>query len=173
MLICKNRRRPFLRIPKPIWLSKNKRFTIIKDFLFTCSTIYKFDDEDQHDINKLFGFSVGMHHTNSFRFGWRPTADLSGIEIVGYEYRDGVRVPAITICDIQLEKWYGFAICYDPEFSTIDYIVCERFGNYECTGAESSVDFEFDKHWGYTLGLYFGGNKKAPHDITINERVVD
>ena len=34
--------------------------------------------KDQSDINKLFGFSVGMHHKNSVRVGWRyvPSADL-------------------------------------------------------------------------------------------------
>jgi hypothetical protein len=173
MLICKNHRRPFLRIPQPILINTEKSFTITKDFLFEQSAIYKFDDEDQHDVNKLFGFSIGHHHKNSYRFGWRPSADLTKIEIVGYEYRNGIRVPTIPICEIDPFRWYSFSMHYDPEYGELDYIVCDQSGLRECSGVSSK--FEFKNHFllGYTLGLYFGGNKKAPHDITINQRVVD
>lgn len=172
MLICKNHRRPFLEIQKPVLINTNKIFTITKDFLFEASAIYKFDDEDQYDVNKLFGFSIGCHHKNSYRFGWRPNKDLTKIEIVGYEYRDGVRVPTIPVCEIELYHWYNFTLHYSPEFSTLDYIVCD-LANRECSGAESEFKFNSNLLLGYTLGLYFGGNKKAPHDITINQRVVD
>ena len=172
MRICKNRRRPFLRIQKPVVIRRNKSFTIYKEFLFESSAIYKFDDEDQFDVNKLFGFSIGCHHKNSYRFGWRPSSDLTKIEIVGYEYRNGIRVPTIPICEILPYRWYSFSMHYDSEFETLDYVVCDLSGD-GCAAIESDMKLKHNIQLGYTLGLYFGGNKKAPHDITINQRVVD
>ncbi len=120
MLICKNHRRPFLQVQRPIVINSRKPFTITKDFIFEQSAIYQFNDEDQHDVNKLFGFSVGWHHKNSYRFGWRPSADLTKIEIVAYEYRNGVRVPTMPICEIEPFHWYSFSMHYDPEYNEID-----------------------------------------------------
>jgi len=103
-LIPKNKRRPFpyFNISFPILIDRNGDYSITRYFKFTETAIYRFYDEDQHDVNKLFGFSFGMHHNNSVRFGWRPTEDLTKIEIVGYEYVNKLRVPTIPICDIEL-----------------------------------------------------------------------
>ena len=57
--ILKNKRRPFpfFDFPVPVLIRKNEDYSITKHFKFTESAIYFFDDEDQHDVNKLFGFS--------------------------------------------------------------------------------------------------------------------
>ena len=42
------------------------------EVIFTNECAYpSFGDVDDHDINKLYGISWGMHHKNSYRIGWR------------------------------------------------------------------------------------------------------
>lgn len=41
------------------------------------------------DVNKLGGFSRGLHHKNSFRFGWEWRDNR--LHIFRYVYEDGVR----------------------------------------------------------------------------------
>lgn len=164
--IPKNKRRafPYFDMFVPVLIRKNKSFSITKHFKFTETAIYFFTDEDQHDVNKLFGFSFGMHHNNSVRFGWRPTEDLSKIEIVGYEYINKLRVPTIPITDIQHDKWYTCTIKYNALLSQIEYIVT---GDDESHSTVHPITLKHNWNFGYKLYLYFGGNKKAPHDIII------
>jgi len=165
-LIRKNTRRPFPYfefIPHITFI--NRSFTISKRFKFTESAIYYFNDDDQFDVNKLFGFSVGMHHNNSFRFGWRPNKELNKIEIVGYEYHDKIRIPIIPICEVELNRWYTYSIKYSSSLKRVDYIVNDDFYNFFGSGDE--INLKHKINFGYRLGLYFGGNKKAPHNMVI------
>ena len=130
--------------------------------MFTDSTIYQFDDADQYDVNKLFGFSFGMHHNNSVRFGWRPNGDLSKIEIVGYEYHDKLRIPTIPICEVQLNKWYKYQLKYNAKTSYIEYTVISDDENF---GMQHPIKLKKLFTFGYKLDLYFGGNKTAPHKM--------
>jgi hypothetical protein len=166
LVIIKNSRRPFPYFEFFLFFIKqNKSFSITKHFKFTDSAIYQFNDADQYDINKLFGFSVGMHHNNSFRFGWRPNKDLNKIEIVGYEYHDKVRIPSIPICEVELNKWYEYKMIYLCGFKTIHYHVSD--GSKTIIAGGNKIELKHKINWGYRLGLYFGGNKKAPHNITV------
>ncbi len=164
LVIHKNKRRPFpyFGIFLPVLIRKDKSFIITKSFKFTESTIYLFNDEDQYDVNKLFGFSVGMHHNNSFRFGWRPNTDLSKIEIVGYEYHNKLRIPTIPICEIDLNKWYEFTLKYNHKTNYIEYRVTD--GEYT-NSTQHPIKLKDNINFGYKLDLYFGGNKTAPHKM--------
>ena len=166
LVIPKNFRRPFpyFGIFFPILIRKDKPFSITKRFKFTESTIYYFDDDDQYDVNKLFGFSVGMHHNNSVRFGWRPNSDLSKIEIVGYEYHNKLRIPTIPICEINLNSWYEFGLKYNHKTGYIEYYVTD--GDYT-NSLQHPIKLKSKINLGYKLDLYFGGNKPAPHKIII------
>lgn len=166
-IIYKNNRRPFpyFDILIPVLINKNKSYTISKYFKFDSSTIYHFEDEDQYDINKLMGFSIGMHHNNSYRFGWRPNKDLSKVEIVGYEYLNKLRIPELPICEINLNKWYKFELKYIAETGQIEYYVSDGLIKYNTMHSATNIKRKFNI--GYKLYLYFGGNKKAPHDIII------
>jgi hypothetical protein len=159
---------PYFGIPVPILIRRNKLFNSTKQFMFTESCLYDFKDDDQHDVNKLFGFSIGFHHKNSFRFGWRPNADLTKIEIVGYEYHQGTRIPTISICEVEINKWYEYRMrCYN-QIGTLVYFVDD---GYKIIGiADSVINSKHRFNWGYKLGLYFGGNKKAPHNIIIYKK---
>lgn len=166
-IILKNKRRPFpfFDFPRPILIKRGKDFSITRYFKFTESAIYLFDDEDQHDVNKLFGFSFGYHHHNSVRFGWRPNETLDKIEIVGYEYIDKLRVPTIPICDVELNKWYKYELKYKGGmFGQIEYSVTDGIEQHTTV---HPITIRKDFTLGYRLYLYFGGNKKAPHNILI------
>lgn len=156
---------PYINFPKLVFLRKNKYYLLSKIIKFNESAIYNFEDIDQHDINKLYGFSIGYHHKNSIRFGWRPNKTLNKIEIVGYEYINGLRVPEIPICEVELNEWYLFDIEYFPETKSIVYTVENNSNKFS---TEHPIKLKRKLNIGYHLYLYFGGNRTAPHDIKID-----
>ena len=163
LTIRKNKRRPrwsfeFL----PTLIRKNKDYKITKYIGFTDSAIYQFNDDDQHDVNKLFGFSFGWHHNNSVRFGWRPNEDLTKIEIVGYEYINKLRVSTIPIHEVELNWVYRYELKYNSEFNMIEYKISDGDSQFSTM---HPITLKKEYNWGYKLGLYFGGNKKAPHNM--------
>ena len=127
--------------------------------MFDESSIYQTEIiENQHDINKLFGFSDcnSNHHENSARFGWRW---LEGeLEIHAYAYVNGERIAKI-IGTVDLNKAFDYQLkvtkdAYVFYLQGYDKVEIER-GN-TC-----------DKGLYYMLFPYFGGNETAPHDILI------
>jgi hypothetical protein len=148
----------------PFWVKKNASSVRKAKFMFTDSCMFDLKDEDQHDVNKLFGFSIGYHHKTSFRFGWRPILDENKIEIVAYEYHDNVRQKTMPICKIFTNEWYEFILSYNHDKARSYYFV-------EDEGFTNLVRLRGKKHGlGYTLGVYFGGNEKAPQDIIIYKK---
>lgn len=124
---------------------------------FTDSCRYEIDT-DQSDINKLFG--VGYfphHHKNSVRFGWRWYNDR--LEVLAYWYQKGVRSSSY-ICDVELNTPTVFRIdiLRDVHILTV-------------MGNPVKTDILVPGRWfGYFLRPYFGGNRVAPHNITIKLR---
>ena len=127
--------------------------------IFDESAIYESKTaENQHDINKLVGFSDcnAHHHQSSARFGWRWLNDQ--IEILAYVYGDGERqteyIGAVNPNDTAsyhlkiTEKAYVFRL------NDFDEVAVSRAKN--C-----------DRGLYYMLFPYFGGDEKAPHDISI------
>ena len=122
---------------------------------FGASCRYDIGD-DQSDINKLFGIGhFPHHHKNSVRYGWRWVVEMNQIEILAYWYKNGSRN----------DKHIGWA-------SIGEKIV------YQIDGTGPSWTFIFNSitridiglnpcRIGYLLHPYFGGNKTAPHDMTI------
>lgn len=145
-------------------------FTFKKNVAFKCkfdkSCLYYFDDIDKFDINKLCGFSTTwFHHKQSGRIGWR-CIDGKKIEIVTYSYNDGTRE--------QTETDILGTVLPDQEF----YVSIEDNEDmYTYTFENMSVKDSFvkavdkkQKDWfffHYLLFPYFGGNKTAPHDMTL------
>ena len=175
--IKKGRHYPYLiPIAFPFWVKKNEGSFRTARFKFTESCMYDLGDEDQWDVSKLFGFSIGHHHErSSFRFGWRPLLNNRTIEIVAYEYHDGWRTKTMRICELQLDKWYKFRIGYLPFINRTQYLVMDEETDklikdreiYEFT---NDVKLAKKSGLGYTLGVYFGGNEKAPQNITIYKK---
>ena len=165
--IKKGRHYPFLipiPIPLPFCVRKARNCHRSAQFMFTRSCLYNLYDNDQWDVNKLLGFSIGHHQRgSSFRFGWRPILNEEVIEIVAYEYHEGFRLRTMPICKVSLDEWHQFTIVYDNVHGKSYYFVDDKtFVNELNLGKKSGL--------GYTLGIYFGGNEKAPQDIIIYKR---
>ena len=159
--IYKNKHYPFpgFITPFPVVVDKHSPTYKGAAIMFSENCIYDFNDDDQLDINKLFGFSIGFHHKNSFRFGWRPNLISSEIDIFSYEYVNGVR-ESYPITNVKLNVWNSFFMYYCPSEKTISYVINNDVYKH-------NVDMSNYYGLGYTLGLYFGGNRKAPHKITV------
>ncbi len=126
------------------------------DVMFTDSCMYDIGKEDQGDINKLFGIAYWPHHhQNSVRFGWNY---LKGddINIHAYWYRDGLRYSKY-IGTVKIGMRHTFVLM--PSVKSHNLQVIGRGIAYTLPVPGS--------RYGYHLGPYFGGNKTAPHDITI------
>lgn len=145
---------------------------------------------DQTDINKLFGLSfvqgwravlvwlnvitVGLllrnlHHKNSARFGWVYNPDKKKVEIHGYWYNKGER-KSEYLCDVNFYTSYILTIDIAYNHPRIRFTVVQKDANYE----KVSKIIEVSKlpRISYYLGLYFGGNRTAPHDINITIKKV-
>jgi len=125
---------------------------------FDSSCIYTLPKEDQGDINKLFGFSLGLHHKDSARFGW--CWNNNQLEIWAYWYDSGIRKYQF-IQPIEAGESYYLEIKNlgdNWEFSISDYVNSNKI---QVPKSKTLVNF------GYTLWPYFGGNQTSPHDISI------
>lgn len=136
------------------------------DVMFDKSAQYYHGDIDQYDINKLFGLSYGMHHTNSVRFGWRSLGNLtSSVEILAYCYVDGVRVPEdgqnLFISMVDMNEYYTYRINVGENDYTLTI-----FQKGQVKGRLEILHRGLPK-WGYHLYPYFGGNRTTPHDVNI------
>lgn len=147
-----------LRIPKIIRGVNHQHFYNIT---FTESCTYDLKNEDQADINKLVGIGYfPSHHTNSVRFGWRYIVDKGVIEIMAYWYSNKER-KWDHVCFVSLEKEYLYILNITTGLHTLSvYDGKDIVGDFTIDDVES-------KKYGYLLRPYFGGNQKAPYDMTI------
>lgn len=148
-------------IPHPLSLHYGKEEET-KEVTFDASCLYEPLDSE-HDYNKLFGWSFGFHHRNSVRVGWRSQGNQ--IELILYVYEDGKRcdtdIPGI-LCDIG--KKYRVTLRRIKDEYWLSVVDTEsllyRFQWRPCSKTIKPT-------WGYKLGLYFGGQKPAPHTIKV------
>lgn len=131
---------------------------------FTDSCRYDLGSDDQLDTNKLagVGYLFGGHHIDSARFGWRYNATTDLIELLAYCYVKKERIiKLIASCEIgkgyQLKLHVGDGI-YSFSVSEVGR---SAYAGY------TTVRYKHRKHLQYGLWPYFGGNQKAPHEITI------
>jgi hypothetical protein len=116
------------------------------------------DPINQWDVNKLFGFSDcnSQHHENSARVGWRWLNDK--LELLAYVYVNGVETNE-KICDVNFdEEIYCEIVDMGEHYKFIvnDSTVTMNRGCSNKGGL-----------FRYYLFFYFGGDEKAPHDITV------
>lgn len=145
--------------------------TLFKTVTFDSSCIYKLGNEDDADINKLFGWGVGITSAHSVRIGWNCASD-SGIDLYAYFHYNGKRwsvpkdsllqgkgqrigrsfLPNIPIsCTIHRAR-DAISFTVKQLARTENYVV--RFAN-------------FPNGWGWVQYPYFGGTSVAPHRMTI------
>jgi hypothetical protein len=137
------------------------------DFSFAFDETAFYDDPSTH-INKLYGFADcrSHHHKNSFRIGWRANKEV--IELFAYIYTNGTRL----IGDSQGGDYdAGIRLINISPGEIVDVVVKVLPHTYDVTINEQNFSFKrgcgHKRATGYTLGPYFGGMPKAPHDINI------
>lgn len=125
---------------------------------FNKSALYIDTTENRFDINKLFGFSIGRHHINSYRFGWNVLDGV--IHIYAYSYIDSVR-RFEEICTIDIDKEYKFIVKLKNGYALFT-IIDDSFHI-----KQALHPYKQKNSLGYCLWPYFGGNNRAPQSITI------
>lgn len=132
---------------------------------FTDSCKYEIDEPSC--VNKLFGFCFGFGvHKNSVRFGWTYNKDINCIYLWSYFYRNGkLHKDKIYTSNLNVEHTYKIEI----------HRISSTLGNYtfrflvdgeEVSGFE---EIQSDCCFLTTLGVYFGGNTRAPHKIIVEK----
>ena len=112
--------------------------------------------ENQHDINKLYGFSeAGGHHENSARFGWNWENGM--LNLYAYSYVESER-HAVHMGEAQIGAEYACTI----RVTGTSYVF--QFNNRIRSIPRA---LKTAKAGGYLLFPYFGGDETAPHEIRI------
>lgn len=133
-------------------------------FQFLNNPTYRFGNEDDMDINKLFGLSFGLdHHKNSFRLGWRPVND-DQVSLHLYWYNKGKRCDEFMYI-INYNTLVNGGMIIDRDRSLITTFLHVK-GNV--ISEETYFNFKGVSPWSLRLFPYFGGNKTAPHDIYMS-----
>jgi len=162
------------RIPKSNHRARPLRFGIFwnkRSFRwvvkFTDSCRYDLGNEDQFDTNKLcgVGYIPGFHHKDSARFGWRYWTERKEIELSAYCYVNGRRViQHIAFCEIGKE--YRIEL---TKLSTMYFFQCSEIidGWFFKNIGTLEMPYSNNKKLGYRLGVFFGGQSRAPHEMKI------
>ncbi|SEJ32499.1 hypothetical protein SAMN04487995_4208 [Dyadobacter koreensis] len=132
--------------------------------IFDSTCIYQTADAgNQHDINKLLGFSDcnTQHHENSARFGWNWRENA--LRIYAYVYVAGQRQEReLGIVEL------GKSSSYKLSTSNNTYIFVLN-GNTTVMPRHCSGGLGIS----YKLLPYFGGDETAPHDMNIKIRNIE
>lgn len=128
--------------------------------VFSESCLYELGTDDQYDINKLFGLSDGLDHTEaSVRIGWRTGIEDS-IDIFAYT-RQNSTIYSEQIGRVAVNSLHSYAVAIEPNryrFRIDTYTVYMERKNR----SRGMVR--------YRLWPYYGGDRAAPHSLCIMMR---
>lgn len=171
--------------PPLLWFIPWKR-SICKTVVFDSSCRYDLGNDDQHDINKLFGFAfvpfwryvwIGIslpvfallnrnrQHKYSARYGWNYDLGKMKIVLHQYTYVNGVRY-SDALFECFFGKEYKCKITLEGGKYWFDIREID-FDGSEKTPVYFQIEAGHNYKWAIPLGAYFGGNQKAPHRMTI------
>lgn len=165
--IKENRHRPLSIIPP---FMRNIRFDrkgsqiIGYELLFDESCEYLLDNGDQYDWNKLYGWGFGLnHHEDSVRLVWRYNLIEKVIEVAPYLYIEGKKTMPTKEQIIKVK--IGEKI--KTSIEVLDNIARVIIETDKCYPFEFIFDISVSNKPLLGCWFYFGGNRKATHDITI------
>jgi hypothetical protein len=143
-----------------LWYNKK---SITRNVLFDFSAKYDLPGDDQNDVNKLFGIGYfPNHHKNSARFGWNWNINVGKINLFAYTWIDG-HMSFTKLCELNPHVKY--------ELTLVVFKSSYNFSVYDTRKQNVASSFAIPHNnkckWCFWLGIYFGGNKPAPHPITI------
>lgn len=143
--------------------------TVYKNVTFSESCKYNLGNVNQFDINKLYGFSIGLFKPNSFnsaRFGWRWNIDKQKIELFAYIYVNGIRVGQGCVDE---DKIFLSDVNINQNVYTQISVIDNQY-KFSVVENNNTVHKYFQRSGngaGYNQYPYFGGDEVAPHDIII------
>lgn len=151
----------------PILFFKNN-FEVKRDYKFSNKSSFIFPGDDKLDWSKIIGFSFGHHQKNeSYRFGFRFKTENT-IEVCEYKYVDGKRITSNIPVILELGWYYRFIVTYNKKEKTLIYEIRGLNGNYETYDVyKNTIKVVNPKLWGYTLGLYIGGNLTSDKQLSF------
>lgn len=118
---------------------------------------------DDEDVNKLFGFGFFPgHQKNSARFGWFFDNEAGKIVLMAYCYVNGKPIRE-QICEVNLNTDYHLKIT----ISKNSYMFWVKDSDGDLLEVNTIFHDGKTRNLGYKLGLYFGGDKKAPHKMKV------
>ncbi len=163
IVIHKNHGRPFLFNYIFPFVIFRRYWFFTRTFMFTEDTLYKFGNEHDLDVNKLFGLSGGFNHfKNSVRFGWNINEYMQKINIFAYIRCDG-KFKFIKIAELPINEWFTFELSFMNETA----ILRITDANKKLINSPPFL-IKFKRSFiEYKLGIYFGGNMRAPKNITF------
>lgn len=127
-------------------------------FMFTDSCRYDIGENDQADVNKLFGIAYfPSHKITSVRVGWRWVNEIgNGLILMAYGRMNG--------------RFQFKPLGYAPLNQWINMEIMQGEGNHiiNIQGMDPAIIAIPPQPVGYLLRPYFGGNQTAPHDMTIH-----
>lgn len=136
-----------------------------KNVYFDSSCKYEIEGEDMMDTNKLFGVGYFFnHHVDSARLGWRYDPYTQKIVLSAYCYVNGKRVIS-ELCKLRFFTWYAMEITVLNDCYIFD--VKDTYNPWTTSLATFTVMKTHRKKFQFRLGIFFGGNKKAPHTMKI------
>ncbi|MCC6721760.1 MAG: hypothetical protein IT243_06115 [Bacteroidia bacterium] len=134
------------------------------NFCFSNNCIYDLKDDDNRDVNKLYGLGFGInHHNNSIRIGWNCEKKNGNIQLHAYYYNNSKRNIAY-ICEVKTKVICHCVLSFDRVLNKFFIYVKD---DEKTINAEFKFDFKECKKWGFKLYPYFGGNKTAPHKMSL------
>ena len=135
------------------------------------SCLYKAINDDSNDLNKLCGVSFGHHHKNSLRFAWTPDFNRPGqFMIYAYWYAEGQR-RSLYIANISHNVDFDLEIILDHP--TVAFVAMKPNPVFSDEKRSVFVNFKVPcPSIGYYLWPYFGGNNAAPHEMSIDLKVI-
>lgn len=133
-------------------------------FKFDSSCLYDLGNENNYDINKLFGISIGYHMNNSFRMGWRCVNGK--LELHRFIHLNGkMQLENTFIQEIEVDQMYGGR--FEREENKITLFLSNMDPDNEEVPYKFVQYFDSKCWFSYCLFPYFGGNEPAPHNMEV------
>ena len=144
---------------------KNKENTLTHSVVFNEDCRYLIEGEDQWDWSKLFGFCFGITgiHKNSVRFGWRYNPKTEKIEIsrITY-YGDTTQHKMDYLTSVDTNAKHEYTITHEINGNEMKITMSVDDEEWETTIQAPPCRLRFG------CWFYFGGNQKAPQDVSID-----
>lgn len=164
---------------KEITIKKNRHFVRWKDrifkfrkapqkvtwnYMFNENCKYKHADQDQFDWNKLTGLFYKWHNTRAetVMVGWRYNIPEDKIELNAYYHINKARI--FTPVLLKINRGDLVRISIEIDYDQKQYTV---FLNSNNKTAKHVQSFTHNNRTCQQINFYFGGQKKAPHNISV------